>query len=186
MFDTEKFIKDNASELSLVAARLSEDLKMIRTNRPSVEFIENIRVNIYEQQMTIQQLGSISVQPPRDILINIWDKAAVGAVAKAIEDAKIGLSVSQDGNTIRASLPVLTDERKSELSKLVKKTVETTKILIRNYRDEAMKKIKLAEDKKELSEDQAFKTKEKMQKEVEQVNKKIENLMATKLEEFAF
>ncbi len=181
----EKLIKEFEAALKTAVFKLNEDLKMIRSNRPSVEIIENIRVNIYEQNMTIQQLGSISIQPPRDILISVWDRAAVGAVSKAIEEAKIGLSVSTDGNVIRASLPVLTDERKAELSKLVKKTIEEARIRVRGERDEVMKKIKKAEDDKELSEDVAFKAKEKAQKLVEEENKKIEGMMEGKIREIS-
>lgn len=181
--NTEEFLKNFEGELRSLAERLKEDLKMIRSNRPSVELVEGIRVNIYEQQMTIQQLGSISLQPPRDIMITVWDKNAAGAVSKAIEDAKIGLSVSNDGNVIRASLPVLTDERKAELSKLVRKNVEEMRIQVRNKRDEAMKRIKAAKDGKEINEDQEFKAKEKLQKQVEDANGQIEKLLENKLKE---
>ena len=148
MFDIEKFLKEFEAELKVLTQRLDSELKMIRSNRPSVELMEGIKVNLYEQWLTIRELGLISLQPPRDILITVWDKNAAGAVAKAIEEAKIGLSVSNDGNVIRASLPVLTDERKVELSKLIKKNVEEMRIQVRNKRDEAMKKVKAAKDAK--------------------------------------
>jgi len=183
MLNTESFLRDFETELKAIAQRLDGDLKMIRSNRPSVELLEGIRVNLYDQQMTIQQLGSISLQPPRDVVISVWDKNAVGAVSKAIEDAKIGLSVSSDGNSIQVSLPVLTDERKVELSKLIKKNVEEIRIQVRNRRDEAMKKMKAAKDAKEVNEDQEFKAKEKLQKLVEEANGKIEKLLEGKLKE---
>lgn len=183
MLNTEDFLKQFEGELKALTQKLDGDLKMIRSNRPSVELMEGIRVNLYEQSLSIRELGSISLQPPRDILITVWDKNAAGAVAKAIEDAKIGLSVSNDGNVIRASLPVLTDERKAELSKLVKKSVEEIRIQVRNRRDDVMKKIKLAKDGKEVNEDQEFKVKEKLQKAVEDVNGKIEKILEEKLNE---
>lgn len=183
MFDAEKFLRDFEGELKTQAEKLKEDLKMIRSNRPSVELVEGIRVNIYDQQMTIRELGSITLQPPRDVVISVWDKNAAGAVSKAIEDAKIGLSVSHDGNNIRASLPILTDERRAELSKLIKKTTEEARIQVRTRRDEAMKKVKAAKDEKAISEDQEFKMKEKLQKTVEDVNAQIEKLLESKLKE---
>lgn len=181
--NTEDFLKSFEVDLKSLAERLKEDLKMIRSNRPSVELVEGIRVSLYDQMLSIRELGSISLQPPRDIVITVWDKNAAGAVSKAIEDAKIGLSVSSDGNNIRASLPVLTDERKAELSKLVKKNVEEMRIQVRNKRDEAMKKIKAAKDAKEINEDQEFKAKEKLQKQVEDANGQIEKLLEGKLKE---
>lgn len=185
MLDVEKLVKEFENDLKASVQMLDGELKMIRSNRPSVELLEGIKVNLYEQWLTIRELGSISLQPPRDILITVWDKNAAGAVAKAIEDARIGLSVSNDGNVIRASLPVLTDERKAELSKLVKKNVEEMRIQVRNKRDEAMKKVKAAKDAKEVNEDQEFKAKEKLQKAVENTNEQIEKLLENKLKEIS-
>lgn len=179
----EEFLKQFENDLKTLAEKLKGDLKMIRSNRPSVEIVEGIKVNLYDQWMTIQQLGSITIQPPRDLVISVWDKNAVGAVAKAIEDAKIGLSVSNDGTDIRASLPVLTDERKAELSKLVKRTVEEARIQVRTRRDEAMKKVKAEKEAKTLNEDQEFKVREKLQKQVEEGNKQIEALLNSKISE---
>lgn len=185
MLEIEKFLKELESEFGVIFSRIKEELGMIRSNRPSVEFLENIKVNVYDQWMTIQQLGALGVQPPRDILITAWDKNAVGAIMKAIEDAKIGLSVSNDGNVIRASLPVLTEERKQELAKLVKKISENYRIQVRARRDEAMKKAKAAEDSGEVNEDQEFKLKEKIQKQVDEANRKIEEAVGKKLAELA-
>lgn len=181
----EKLIKELEGEFGVIFSKIKEELNMVRSNRPSVAILENIKVNVYDQWMTVQQLGSLSVQPPKDILITIWDKNAVGAIMKAIEDAKIGLSVSNDGNVIRASLPVLTDERKQELAKLVKKISENYRIQVRARRDEAMKKVRVAEDSGEVNEDQEFKLKEKIQKQVDEANKKIEDLVEKKLSELA-
>ena len=183
MLETEKFLRDFEAGLKSVAEKLKVDLKVIRSNRPSVELVEGIKVNLYEQWLTIRELGSIALQPPRDIVISVWDKNAVGAVAKAIEDAKIGLSVSNDGTSIRGSLPILTDERKAELSKLVKKVVEEVRIQVRTRRDEAMKRVKAAEGEKEINEDQEFKLKEKLQKTVEETNAQIEGVLEAKLKE---
>lgn len=181
----EKLIKELEGEFGVIFSKIKEELNMVRSNRPSVAILENIKVNVYDQWMTVQQLGSLSVQPPKDILITIWDKNAVGAIMKAIEDAKIGLSVSNDGNVIRASLPVLTDERKQELAKLVKKISENYRIQVRARRDEAMRKVKAAEDSGDVNEDQEFKLKEKIQKQVDEANKKIEDLVEKKLSELA-
>lgn len=171
--------------MKVVAGKLGEELKMIRGNRPSVDLIENIKVSIYEQEMTVKQLGSISVVPPRGIQIAVWDKTAVGAVMKAIENAKIGLSVSNDGNNIIANLSALGDERREELSRIVKKTSEGFRIQVRARRDDAIKKLRDSEGEKEISEDEAFKAKEKIQKAVDEANKQIESAVEGKLRELA-
>ena len=98
---------------------------------------------------------------------------------KAIENAKIGLTTSNDGNVIRASLPSLTDERREEFTKLIKKTSENFRIQIRTRRDEVMKEMKAAG----LNKDQEFKAKEKVQEKVDEANKKIEELVEKKLKE---
>ncbi|MDO8536801.1 MAG: ribosome-recycling factor, partial [bacterium] len=157
----------------------------IRGNRPSVEFIQDVRVNLYDQQLTVRQLGSLSVMPPRSIQISVWDKNAVGAIMKAIESSKAGLSLTNDGNNIIATLSQMGAERRDELTKLVKKTSEAIRIQVRARRDEIIKKLKEAESEKKVSEDEVFKTKERIQKLVDDVNGKIETLVQGKLKELA-
>lgn len=181
----EQLLKELEGDFGGVFGRLKEELASVRSGRPSVELVENIKVDIYGQEMTIKQLGSLSVVPPRMIHITVWDKSLVGAVLKAIEGAKIGMTASNDGNTIRASLPTLTDERREELSKLIKKMIEATRIQVRNKRDEVMKKMKAMGDEKVLNEDQIFKLKEKIQKVVDEWNGKIEQAMDLKLKEIS-
>jgi ribosome recycling factor len=179
----EQILKELETAFSAAHNKLREELGAIRGNRPSVELIQDVRLSLYDQKLTIRQLGSLSVMPPRSIQITVWDKAAVGTVMKAIENAKAGLSVRNDGQNIIATLSQLGNERREELMKLVKKTSEAMRIQVRARRDDAMKKLKDAESKKELSEDAVFKTKEKIQKLVDDVNGKIESLVEGKLKE---
>ena len=176
-------IKDFEASLKAVLGRLKEEFPAIRGKRPSVELLENLKVNCYDQLLTIQQMGSLSVKPPREIEIHIWDKEAVHPVMKAIEDAKIGLSVTSEGNLLRVFLPTLTDERRQELIRHAKKTAEAERIQIRGMRDEAIKKCKTAEEKKEISEDSFFKAKEKLQKTIDEVNKHVESALEEKIQE---
>ena len=175
----EQYIKQLEETFRIIVMKLGEELGVIRGNRPSVELVEHVKVNYMDQMFTVQQLGSITIQPPRDILIQVWDKNTVGPVMKAIETAKIGLSTSNDGNVIRASLPALTDERREEFTKLIKKTSENYRIQVRTKRDEVMKDMKAAG----LNKDQEFKQKEKVQEKVDEVNKEIEELVEKKLKE---
>lgn len=177
------YYKEFDTALKAVAEKFKQDLQAIRGNRPSAELIENIKVNAYDQPLTIKQLGSLSVVPPREVQVGVWDKNAVGAVAKAIESAKLGLSVSTDGNVVRAALSPLGNERREELIKVTKKTSEAARIQIRHHRDETIKKIKAAGDNKELTEDQVFKLKEKIQKLVDGINGQIETMVEAKFGE---
>lgn len=182
---SEAYVKELEAALAKVTEKLREELSAIRGARPSVELVENIKVSYYEQLLPIKQLGSLSIVPPRGVQVAVWDKSAVGAVVKAIEAAQIGLTVSNDGSMVRATLSPLGDERRGELTKLVKKTVEGARIQLRHHRDEAIKKVKGAEEKGELNEDDVFKAKEKIQKAVDDANEEAEKMLEGKLKELS-
>lgn len=181
--NAEQHLKELESSLKAIKEKLGEELRAIRGSRPSVDLLQGIKVNYYGQEMPVKQLGSLSVLPPRSIQISVWDKNAVGPVVKAIENAKIGLSVTNDGQNVIATLSPLMAERRDELTKLVKKNAEVARIQVRARRDETIKKLKDAEGKKEMTEDEVFKTKEKIQKAVDEANKQIETLVDGKLKE---
>ncbi len=183
MTPSEQIVKDLESSLSGVTQKLKQELGQVRSNRPSVEMVENIRLNLYEQELTIRELGSLSVLPPRTIQITVWDPAALPAVMKAIDAAHLGLSTMNDGSNIRAMLSPLGDERREELGKLVKKTAEGTRIQVRSKRDDAMKRLKDAESKKEITEDDAFRAKDKIQKATDKANGEVGSLVDNKLAE---
>ncbi len=178
-------LKELESALAGILAKLKEEISTIRSSRPSVDLLENIKVNHYDSWFTIQQLGSLGIEPPRTVKITVWDKNAVGPIMKAIENAKMGFTVSNEDTLIRASLPPLSSERREEFGKLVKKTVEGSRIQVRARRDETIKKLKADEDGGKLNKDQVFKTKEQIQKAVDQTNKDIEAILEKKLKELA-
>jgi len=169
---------------SLVEA-LKQALGSVRANRPSPQLVENIPVTYLDQQLTVRQLGSISIQPPRELQISVWDKGAVQAVAKAIENSPLHLASSVQGNVVRAQLPALTAERREELTKLVKGEAEKVRIKLRGARDEVNKKIEAALKAKTINEDQKFKTKERVQKAVDKANQEIEILLTSKIKEIS-
>ncbi|MEK7077433.1 MAG: ribosome recycling factor [Patescibacteria group bacterium] len=176
-------LKELEGQLKNSAEKLRQELQGVRSNRPSVELVENISVVYFDQPMTIKQLASLGVKMPREIDITVWDHNAVNPIMKAIQDAGIGLSLSNEGNMIRAFLPVLTEERRQELTKIVKKMAEEVRIRVRGHRDDGNKKIKSAEAAKELNEDEAFKAKEKIQKLTDEANKQIEAMVESKFTE---
>jgi len=183
MTTSEQLIKDLDAALSGVVSKLKQDIGQIRGNRPSPEMLQDLKINVYDQTLTIRELGSLSVLPPRTLQITLWDKDAVAPVTKAIEEAHLGLSVNNDGLNIRATLSALGDERREEMSKLVKKTTEAARIQIRSARENIMKRMKEAEARKEMTEDDVFKSKEKIQKAVDKANKDAEAMMDGKLAE---
>jgi ribosome recycling factor len=179
----ETYIKDLETALAGVTGKLKADLAGVQGNRPSADAIQNITLSLYDQTISIRELGSLSVLPPRTIQITVWDKDAVNPVVKAIEAAHMGLTASNDGTTIRATVSALGDERRDELTKLVKKTAETARIQLRARRDDIMKRVKDSEVAKELTKDDVFKGKEKVQKVIDKVNAEIDAMVDAKLEE---
>lgn len=179
----DKHIKHLEEETGKLVSKFKEDVRAIRGNRPTTELIENLKADYYNQTLTVKELGSISVVPPREISVSVWDKNAVSPVIKAIEAANIGLSIQNDGNVIRAFLPALTEERREEFTKLAKKGAEAARIQLRSRRDEAIKRIKASADAKEMSEDAAFKTKERVQKIIDGANAEIEKAVEAKMQE---
>ncbi|MEK7464223.1 MAG: ribosome-recycling factor [Patescibacteria group bacterium] len=168
-----------------IIAELKNELIGVRTNRPNAGLIENIKANYYEKLTPVKQLGSISISPPRDLIMQVWDQSAIPAIAKAIESSNLGLSVSVDGNVIRIHLPQLSSERREELVKHIKKVTEGYKIQLRHKRDQANKQVQADSDSGEIGEDQKFKLKKQIQDEVDKVNAELEKLLETKIKEIS-
>ncbi len=166
-----------------VAERLRQELSGVHASRPNPKLIEDVKVQYLGSELALQQLGTIRVQPPRDMVVTPWDKAAAGPIAKALETAKPGMNPRVDGAAVRISVPPLTAERREELRKLVGKMAEEARITIRTLRDETNKHIEAEFKAKTLNEDQKFKQKERVQKATEKINKDIEALAEAKTRE---
>jgi len=162
---------------------LKSQFAAVRGGRPSPKLVEDISIDYFGQRMPIKQAGSISVNPPREILISVWDRQAVSIVAKAIESSNLNVSANTDGNLIRINLPPLSAERRQELAKVVKKESEEARIKIRSLRDEVNKKIRQREENGEITEDQELKLKEQIQKSIDKANKDIEEMLEKKIKE---
>jgi ribosome recycling factor len=145
--------------------------------------LENIKINCYNQTLPLKQLGSLNVVPPREIDVNLWDKSIIKTVVKAIDDAKLGVSASDDGNIIRVTLPALSEERRKEFVRQVSRLAEESRIQIRRERDEINKEVKSAKEEGSLSEDQKFKILKKIQETIDDINKKINSLAEAKIGE---
>ncbi len=179
------YLKELDAALLAAIGTLKEELRALRSNRPSVEFIGDLSTDYFGAPTPVKQLGSLSVIPPREVRVSLWDKTAVQSVTKAIEEANAGFSVTTDGTTVRAMLSPLSNERREELSRTVKKTTEQFRIEVRSIRDDIMKKVRAAEDRSELTEDQLRSGKEKIEKRVKEANESIEKLLEEKIRELS-
>jgi ribosome recycling factor len=162
---------------------LKDRLSGIRGSRPTSKLIEDIPVEYFGQKLAIKQLGSISIVPPREIQISVWDKNAALAVLKRIEMSNLNSTATIEGNLIKINLPPLSGERRQELIKIAKKGVEEIRIRIRGIRDETNKEINRQLEEKKITEDDKFKLKEKVQEKIDKINEEIERILENKIRE---
>ncbi len=133
---------------------LKSDLQGLRTGRASIALLDPVNVTVYGAQMPIVQVATVSVPEPRLLSVQVWDKANVGPVDKAIRSAGLGLNPIVDGQTLRLPIPDLTEERRKELAKLAGQYAEKAKIAVRNVRRDGMDALKTDEKKGDISEDE--------------------------------
>ncbi len=171
------------SNMEKAIAAYQKELSRLRSGRASPSLLEGIRVDYYGTPTPIQQTASITIPESRLILIQPWDKGTIDSIEKAIQKANLGLSPTNDGKVIRIAIPPLTEERRKELAKLVKKMGEECKISIRNIRREANESLKKLEKKKELSEDELHRATNEVQKTTDQQIEKVDKIQEAKQKE---
>lgn len=181
----EELLKEFEKKTGGILSGLKQEIVSVRTNRPNPQLLENIMVECAGQMLMIKQVGSIAVQPPRDIVITVWDKSFLAAVAKAIETSPLHLTPMTDGSVVRVRLPSLTEERRQDLIRFVRSMAEKARIKLRAERDDGNKRAVKAFDEKRLSEDQKFKAKEGIQKLMDKANGEIEAIIANKVKEIS-
>jgi len=175
--------KDFEPKLIAAVEHLKNELAGLRTNRPTPRLIDHIKVNYLDQEMTIQQLGAITIQPPRQIVITVWDKNSAGPVASAVEAGGLGVTAAAEGALVRVTLPQINDERRQELEKVARRLAEQGRITLRSRRDEANKRIEADFNAKIVTEDQKFKLKELVQKSIDHYNAQVDDFLGKKIKE---
>ncbi len=143
---------------------LKHDLAGLRTGRANAGMLDPVTVEVYGAHMSINQVASVTVPEPRMLSVQVWDKANVGAVDKAIRSAGLGLNPIMDGQTLRLPIPDMTQERRKELSKLAGQYAEKGRIAVRNVRRDANEMLKIDEKKGDISEDEQKKLETEVQK----------------------
>ncbi len=173
--------KLEASIKDTVSAFQSE-VSSIRGSRPTPALVEDIVVDYYGQISPIKQIGSISVVPPREIQISVWDVSIVNAVAKAISE-KLNVQAASDGNVVHVNLPSLTQERRDEIGRMIKSKAEDARIKSRTLRDDAKSTIDDQEEKGEITEDDKFRLLDELQEMMDSFNKTIDEIVEKKLKD---
>ena len=141
----------------------NKELSALRTGRANANMLDLIKVDVYGQKMPINQLGTITTPEPRTINIQVWDLNNVNLIDSAIKKSELGLNPQIDGQLIRLPIPDLSEERRSEMKKMIKSMGEKCKISIRNIRREGNDDLKNSLKKKEISEDEEKKNEKEIQ-----------------------
>jgi len=143
---------------------LRRELATVRTGRASPSLLDRVFVDYYGVPTQISALANISAPEPRLLVISPWDKNTIGMIEKAILKSDVGLTPTNDGKVIRLAIPQLTEERRREMTKVVRKRTEEGKVAIRNIRRDAIEELKKAEKDKAISEDDLKRGQERLQK----------------------
>jgi ribosome recycling factor len=181
--DYRKIIEKIKPEMEKAVKAFEEEVKTIRSSRASSELVENLQVECFGQKFPLRQLGQISIPEPRQILISPWDSSYIDSIVKAIEKSGLGVSPMVDGNSIRITLPPVTEEFKKNLLRILSQKKEAAKKKIREARTDAWDKIQDAFLEGKISEDQKYKGKDELQDLVEEFNEKIEEIAERKEKE---
>ncbi|MEA1900090.1 MAG: ribosome recycling factor [Thermodesulfobacteriota bacterium] len=160
----ESIYKETKENMGKSIAALKKDLNKVRTGRASLSLLDGIFVNYYGTRTPINQMASLSVPESRLIIIQPWDVSVIKEIEKAIFKSDLGLTPSNDGKIIRISIPALTEERRKELVKIVRKICEDYKVAVRNIRRDSNELIKGLKTDGDISEDDAFKAHDQIQK----------------------
>lgn len=162
---------------------LKQDLSGLRAGRANAQVLDRITADYYGTPTPINQLGNISTPEPRMLIISLWDNKMIPAVEKAIQKSDLGINPANDGKIIRLVFPELTEERRKDLVKTVKKKGEESKVAVRNVRRDAIEQIKKQKKDGDLTEDDQKRYEEKVQKQTDEFIKDIDGIVAAKEKE---
>jgi ribosome recycling factor len=179
----EALAKETAARMERSIESFRKELGKVRTGRASFALLDGIKVDYYGTPTPLQQVGTLSVPESRLITITPWDAKMIGPIEKAIQASGLGLNPASDGKVVRIPIPPLTEERRKELAKVVRKMAEDARVAVRNVRREAIEKLKDREKKKEISEDDVKRGQDRIQKETDASVKKIDDILKTKEQE---
>ena len=162
---------------------VSADFASVRAGRANASVLDRIMVDYYGSPTPIQQIAAISSPDPRALVISPWDGTALKSIEKAIQNSDLGINPQNDGRVIRLVFPQLTEERRKDLTKQVRKYAEEAKVAMRNIRRDAMDYVKAAKKKSEITEDDQKKAEKDLQDLTDKYIKKVDEACAAKEKE---
>ncbi|MGA0019044.1 MAG: ribosome recycling factor [Steroidobacteraceae bacterium] len=175
--------KDATARMGKCVLQFQADLKKMRTGRAHPSLVENLKVDYYGSEMPLNQVANITVEDARTLVVTPWDKGAVQAIEKAIYKSDLGLTPNTAGTVIRVPLPPLTEERRRDITKVVRGDAENARVAVRNVRRDVLQDSKEALKEKLISQDEEKKVQEEIQKLTDKHVAEIDQALAEKEKE---
>jgi ribosome recycling factor len=173
-------LRETEGKMKKSVEALRQHLTTIRTGRASPALVEHLPVEAYGSTMPLNQLAGINVPEARLIMIQPYDASTVKAIEKAIQNSELGINPSNDGRVIRLAIPQLTEERRRDLTKLVRSRVEESKVALRNLRREALDDLRQLEHEKLISEDDQRRGQDQLQELINRYTRDLDQIGAAK------
>jgi len=180
-----EIMHDTETKMKKTVEATQREFSTIRTGRASTGLVEGIKVDYYGALTPLKQLAAVSTPDARLVVIQPWDKGSMAEIERAILKSEIGITPTNDGKVIRLSIPSLTQERRAELDKILKKIAEDGRVSLRTARHAAIENVRKSEKDKIITEDEKFKGQDDIQKLTDKYIKEIDNALAAKEKEIA-
>ncbi len=178
-----EIMHDTEQKMKKTVEATQREFSAIRTGRASTALVDSIRVDYYGASTPLKQLAAVSTPDARLIMIQPWDKNALADIEKAILKSDIGINPTNDGKVLRLSMPPLTQERRAELDKVLKKIAEDGRVSLRTARHSAIETVRKSEKDKVITEDEKYNAQEDIQKLTDKYIKEIDTHLAAKEKE---
>jgi ribosome recycling factor len=176
----DKLLRETRAKMDKSVEFVRSEFSTIRTGKASAALVESIPVDYYGTKTRLRELANISTPEPRLVVIHPWDPGAVGSVVKAIEQSALGVTPISDGKNVRIPIPELSEERRKDLIKLVRKMAEDAKVAIRNIRRTANEEVKHLRKDGVIPEDDSFREEHEVQKLTDEHIEKVDELVKHK------
>mgnify|MGYP001049650716 CR=1 FL=1 len=183
MSSTKEILSSAEQRMKKSLEALQHELASIRTGKATTALLDGIKVEAYGQLSPLKQVANVSVVDTKTLSVQVWDKSLAPSIEKAIRDAGMGLNPATDGQSIRVPIPPLTEERRKEYVKLVRKLAEESKVALRNVRRDAIQAIEKAEKEKLISEDDKNRGKKEADALIQKFERLIDDSVAKKEKE---
>lgn len=176
MASSNPYLSQKEADLNKAIEHFEEEIKTLRTGRASPSLLEGVQVETYGMKNPVKALGNINIEDPRTMVVIPWDRSVMKNIEKAIEEADLGVSVTNEGEKLRITIPEMTEENRKEMVKKLNEKFESARISIRHIRDEIKQNVEKAEKEKELSEDEKRRFLKELEEEIEKKNNELKEI----------